>query len=703
MEDDALGAGPAALQSDDYVTISGVSSSSTEAEVVGSELDDEDIDSAANPSQLATNASVACGEAAMDAEASGRGGTKGHLLRGFWLIDSRGLLLALSWIIVPFIPMSGFLLRLGTLLAERLLYVPSVGYCMLLALFLHQACGVVARGAALAIKSAGTFRKQSQMVSDTLTLFGFFGYLSLVFTIITLYVLRTRAYNMSWKDEVTLFTSALDVCPRSAKLNYQVSKIFINNGSYIKAQTYLDTARELDPDFCDIGYQYGLLNAMYLNDVETAINYFADNLKCIYSSKSSMDALNQIWAQQISLNPQNYRLLETQGDTACRGGLHALGGQKYFQASHMAFKHSDFESNIRLSEKAEKAVKRGINDTGFLPSWWDRRKANADDAFGKRDYVLLREDLGNLQEAVALFDSLRRADFGQNISESTVGVVDLACMIELNGATHRYNIKEMLQKGQAKGSKRVAKQIERIPSLLWRVMQPECITYTEGTVKNNAEVAHRFLSTVLTMEFNEHARLARSMYDYDSGMVEAQAKLADGGAQLMFLSVMFSLLPTIEKVGDIANATITLGSEDKQRLEHMRQGALQSKRLYEMAGKLHFRNRDYARAAQSFDKAMRWGTTSLASASGDADDEVALAPCALLYWKAQALAAQDGFLDSEQSADAVLRALEEAIRCQEAGSGAGSDAASSTMVRQALAQRSRLLEFVENFASEAYW
>ena len=45
----------------------------------------------------------------------------------------RGVLLCVLWIVIPMLPASNLFMKVGTLLAERLLYVPSLGYCCLVA------------------------------------------------------------------------------------------------------------------------------------------------------------------------------------------------------------------------------------------------------------------------------------------------------------------------------------------------------------------------------------------------------------------------------------------------------------------------------------------------------------------------------------------------------------------------------------------
>ena len=44
--------------------------------------------------------------------------------------ENRVLQLSLAMLIVPFLPASNIFFYVGTVLAERLLYIPSMGYCI---------------------------------------------------------------------------------------------------------------------------------------------------------------------------------------------------------------------------------------------------------------------------------------------------------------------------------------------------------------------------------------------------------------------------------------------------------------------------------------------------------------------------------------------------------------------------------------------
>jgi hypothetical protein len=47
-------------------------------------------------------------------------------------LSSRILTLGLGFLVIPFLPASNLFFRVGFVVAERVLYLPSAGYCMLL-------------------------------------------------------------------------------------------------------------------------------------------------------------------------------------------------------------------------------------------------------------------------------------------------------------------------------------------------------------------------------------------------------------------------------------------------------------------------------------------------------------------------------------------------------------------------------------------
>lgn len=56
-----------------------------------------------------------------------------------WIaIISRMLFISLTFIVVPFLPASNLFFRVGFVVAERVLYIPSAGFCMLIVIGMHH-------------------------------------------------------------------------------------------------------------------------------------------------------------------------------------------------------------------------------------------------------------------------------------------------------------------------------------------------------------------------------------------------------------------------------------------------------------------------------------------------------------------------------------------------------------------------------------
>lgn len=105
--------------------------------------------------------------------------------------------MGLTVLICPFLPASNIFFNVGFVLAERILYIPSAGYCLLIIIGLQ---------------------KLSARFSLSKTLL-----LAYVTLIILLFV-RSWIRSSQWRNERLLFRSALNVCPLNAKVHYNIAK-----------------------------------------------------------------------------------------------------------------------------------------------------------------------------------------------------------------------------------------------------------------------------------------------------------------------------------------------------------------------------------------------------------------------------------------------------------------------------------------------
>ncbi|KAM9189888.1 protein O-mannosyl-transferase TMTC4 isoform 4-T5 [Dugong dugon] len=102
----------------------------------------------------------------------------------------RILTLGLGFLVIPFLPASNLFFRVGFVVAERVLYLPSVGFCVLLTF----GFGALSKHA-----------KKKKLIA------------ALVLGILSINMLRCIVRCSEWRTEEQLFRSALSVCPLNAK------------------------------------------------------------------------------------------------------------------------------------------------------------------------------------------------------------------------------------------------------------------------------------------------------------------------------------------------------------------------------------------------------------------------------------------------------------------------------------------------------
>ena len=166
----------------------------------------------------------------------------------------------------------------------------------------------------------------------------------LVFPICVFYSLRTHYRNIDWKTDTDLFLASLDVCPNSAKLNLQVTKLYLNRGDFEDAARHIAATKSIDPEFCDVWYQVilhltlikvilfiilncdicnlqeALMNVLYYNNMDEAVSKLSDSLSCVFTSSGAFTLLQNIWTQEIQKSPKDFKIYERIADIGFKAG-----------------------------------------------------------------------------------------------------------------------------------------------------------------------------------------------------------------------------------------------------------------------------------------------------------------------------------------------------------------------------------------------
>lgn len=125
--------------------------------------------------------------------------------------------------VLPFLPASNLFFKVGFVIAERTLLLPSAGFSLMVAVGLEK------------LKDRyGSLKK----------IFSFF-YILLIIT----FILRCIIRNYEWLNEERLFKSALEVCPLNAKVHYNIAKVEADQGNKLIAIEKYRHALKLYPDY----------------------------------------------------------------------------------------------------------------------------------------------------------------------------------------------------------------------------------------------------------------------------------------------------------------------------------------------------------------------------------------------------------------------------------------------------------------------
>ena len=146
--------------------------------------------------------------------------------------NPRQLMYSLVFIIVPFIPSSNIFLRVGFVVAERVLYIPSIGMCIFVTLGISQII--------------------SRFKFPQISLFA-------IYILVVLYSFKTYQRNKIWFDRESLFLSGIKDMPHNAKMHYNYANFLKDNSRNTEAIFHYRQAVKLWPSHASSHNNLGTL------------------------------------------------------------------------------------------------------------------------------------------------------------------------------------------------------------------------------------------------------------------------------------------------------------------------------------------------------------------------------------------------------------------------------------------------------------
>ncbi|XP_026058254.1 transmembrane and TPR repeat-containing protein 3-like isoform X1 [Carassius auratus] len=258
------------------------------------------------------------------------------------------VMMALSLIVLPFIPASNLFFPVGFVVAERVLYVPSMGFCVL-----------VAHGFKL-LSQRGGLKKTSWLLMGVL---------------LTTHAVKTFNRNWDWESEYTLFTSALKVNRNNAKLWNNVGHALENQNSYERALRYFLQATRVQPDdigaHMNVGRTYKNLNRS--REAEEAyliakslmpqiipgkkyatrvapnhLNVYINLANLIRANDSRLEEADQLYRQAISMRPDFKQAYISRGELLLKMNKPSEAKDAYLRALELDHTNADLWYNLAI-------------------------------------------------------------------------------------------------------------------------------------------------------------------------------------------------------------------------------------------------------------------------------------------------------------------------------------------------------------------
>lgn len=155
---------------------------------------------------------------------------------------SRKLVAAYIFLFIPFLPASNIFFRVGFVIAERNLYLPCLGFSLLVAI------------GYCALSNHCTLHLQS------LRKFAIF--------LIIILTIRSHMRNRDWLNADSLYRSGLKVCPNNAKLYYNIGSDYLHKNDLEPAKDYFHETIRKNPEFASA---YNGLGDCYLDQGKLTI------------------------------------------------------------------------------------------------------------------------------------------------------------------------------------------------------------------------------------------------------------------------------------------------------------------------------------------------------------------------------------------------------------------------------------------------
>ncbi|KYM94696.1 Transmembrane and TPR repeat-containing protein 4 [Cyphomyrmex costatus] len=259
----------------------------------------------------------------------------------------RYVIMGLTILICPFLPASNIFFNVGFVLAERILYIPLAGYCLLVVIGLQKF-------------SARFSLPKTSLLAYTM--------------LIVLLFIRSWVRSSQWRNEKLLFQSALDVCPLNAKVHYNIAKNAADAGNIDLAKLEYQEALRLNPNY-----------AQAMNNLANLLKDDGQHLKAVSLFKQAVSIQKDFSTAWMNLGIVQSVLKEYEESET-----------SYFMALQYRSNYPDCYYNLGVLYLERKQYNKALR------AWINATKQKPTHKRAWTNIILLLDDLGRTEEALKM-------------------------------------------------------------------------------------------------------------------------------------------------------------------------------------------------------------------------------------------------------------------------------------------------------------
>lgn len=269
------------------------------------------------------------------------------------------LIISLAFIVFPFLPASNLCFPVGFVIAERILYMPSFGFCMLAGFGWNLIYDKISDSNNNSEKEKGSTKKNLLVGALIVAL--------------VCYAIRTIIRNYDWESEYSIFMAGIKINKKNAKLYNNVGHALESQGKYNEALEYFLKAVEVQPDdigaHMNVGRTYNNLN--HYESAEKAffkakdllprprpgeryqtrvapshLNVFLNLANLIARNKSRLEEADALYRQAISMRADYTQAYINRGDVLIKMNRTREAQEVYEKALQFDSSNPDIYYNV---------------------------------------------------------------------------------------------------------------------------------------------------------------------------------------------------------------------------------------------------------------------------------------------------------------------------------------------------------------------